>query len=152
MLIKICFYVKIAEIWIFRHSLIKVFWKLQSIRWPHNVIWGAWSKWRSYIYGAHWHYVFSMFWINSHCVKYARMLVFSDPYFRVESQNVCFCPMQENTGLRKPVRQRVLGSVGAFRVIFGKFGDIFRALLNSMMKLQEIVNRQKLFTVFSYNI
>ena len=101
LLIKTCFYVKIAEIWIFRHSLLTVFWKLQSIRWPHNVIWGAWSKWPSYIYGAHWHYVFSMFWINSHCVKYARMLVFSDPYFRVESQNVCFCPYARKYGSEK---------------------------------------------------
>ena len=60
--------------------------------------------------------------------------------------------MQENTGLRNPVRRHVLGSVGAFRVIFCKFGDVFRALLNSMMKLQEIINSQNLFTIFSNNI
>ena len=49
LLIKICFYVKIAEIWLFRHNLLMVFfldilWKLvfcktHNMGWPSNITW-----------------------------------------------------------------------------------------------------------------
>ena len=37
-------------------------------------------------------YVFFMLCINLNCVKYARTRICYDPYFRVEGQNLCFCP------------------------------------------------------------
>ena len=96
-------------------------------------------------------YVFFMFWINSYRVKYARMRVFSDPYFCAEGQNLCFCPHTRKYASEKTRIMTRLGSVGALLVISYEFENVYRALLNSIMtfSLQRIVNSQTLLTIFA---
>ena len=57
----------------------------------------------------------SLLRLNLHCVKHARIQVFSDPYFPVEGQNIDSVPKKENMDQRKPVFWHILRSFNFYK-------------------------------------